>query len=881
MMFSNSEISLLHPAFCVQLTVTLLHFLWQGALFCGLAWLLARTSLDARRRYAVHLSALVAMLVCVLLTFLTLGKEAAKATPAPVAVEATLPARNAESNLAVKFEVTRTTVRKPMGIADFQPATNPPLAEETASAWTLADFSPLVAVLYGLGVVSLFGRLLFSVCSAQRLRWRATSVTDSHLIASLQKTAKRMGLRLAPKLATCTRLTAPVVVGMLRPTILVPASLLSGLTMEEVSAILTHEMAHLRRNDLIVNLFQRIAESFLFFHPCVWIVSRQLSHEREQCCDDLVLDSGCERMNYVSALLRMAEVCVPSRAGRLENAVALSASGASPSEFKRRVLRLLGEPCSTPRPSWLPIVFAFCISLVGICIGTAQAEREAAEVASVDAVPSDRWPMLGGNGHRNNVAKGENIPLSWDVEEAVNVAWSTELGNLYCGMVNSIVPVVADGRVFIGSSNPDGELPDNACLVCLEQSTGRRLWIYKSPRLANLPNGLFAGHLDWPLQGMGSVPCVNGDRLYFVSNRCELVCLDVSNGKLIWKFDMIKEFKVQPHKFTATSPLVVDGLVLTGTSIGHHTKKAPSFAAFDKQSGKLIWQDGVAEGTILDGQWASPSYGVFDGVPQAIFSGGDGWLYSFDVRDIKKGKSTQLWKFDANPKDSEWILGGRGTRNQIMAAPVIYDGLVYFAVGQQGEHGEGNGHLWCIDPKRRGDISAELIASDDDSKLGLSTEKPVKARNEVNVKPNPNSGVVWHYDKFDLDADGEIQFEEEMHRAVAAPTISEGLVFITDFSGLVHCVDARSGKLYWTHDLFAASYSTPLVVDGKVFVTDEDGEVAIFNLSKELELIDEIDIKNASYGSVVCVDNTLFVASRNQLTAVKSGGNAQADTSGN
>ncbi len=91
-----------------------------------------------------------------------------------------------------------------------------------------------------------------------------------------------------------------------------------------------------------------------------------------------------------------------------------------------------------------------------------------------------------------------------------------------------------------------------------------------------------------------------------------------------------------------------------------------------------------------------------------IFGGGDGWVYSFDPQGDGDGKPKLLWKFDANPKDSKWVLGGRGTRNNIIATPVVYDGKVYVAVGQDPEHGEGIGHLWCIDPTKRGDVSPEL-----------------------------------------------------------------------------------------------------------------------------------------------------------------------------
>jgi len=962
MMFSENVFGL-DPEFCLQLTTALLHFLWQGTLLGGLAWLLASASQSARWRYTVNLGALVLMFACVPVTFLMLGDSSFHSveTMRTDGFEiASTPILAVETPFVVDTSESQQDRSASVAVSAFEPATNTPQQTREQRGRTLADYSPIVAMVYGLGVVLLMGRLLLSVCSAQQLRWRSTVVSDSSVLAAVKKCAERMQLRVVPTVATCTRISAPVVVGFLRPTILLPASLLSGLTTEEVAAILTHEIAHLRRNDLFVNLFQRIVESFLFFHPCVWLVSRQVSREREKCCDDLVLDSGCERMSYVSALLRMAEISLPAKSlaeksnglAAMSDAAVLSATGPSPSEFKRRVLRLLGEPSATPRLSLTPIVLAIGISLIGIGIGVADAENnegdKAKKVTAVKSVSSDRWPQRGGNAHRNNVAKGENIPNSWNIDTGDNVLWSTKLGNLAPAWVSSTQAVVADGRVFVGSSNPDSDVAedDAAFLVCLDQATGKRLWMYRSERLK------IGRHQDWPQQAMGSTPCIDGDRAYFMSNRCELVCLDVTNGKPIWKYDMIGEQEVLPHSHTVTSPLVIDDLVLTGTSIGYHTKQeAPSFAAFDKMTGKLVWKDREVQGKVLDGQWSSPAYGVFDGIPQVIFSGGDGWLYSYDVRDIQLGKSNLLWKFDGNPKDSKWILGGRGTRSQVMGSPVIYDGLVYFTMGQQAEHGEGSGHLWCIDPTRRGDISSELLVDVDDSEkaanrrhgngslrvtkagyedlpiseagnlwvpnfsyvpLGMREMKEwkelrliskfTKPGDKRSPKPswgvyvydqevgadranfvalvdgkkkesgkivkNPNSGVVWHYDKSDNNDDGEIDFEEEMHRTIASPTIAEGLVFIPDFSGLVHCLDARSGKVFWTHDLFAATYSTPLVVDGKVYVADEDAKVTIFKLSKDQKVINEVHLPNASYCTVVCADDTLYVATRTQLMAV-------------
>src|SRR5262249_56001468 len=82
-----------------------------------------------------------------------------------------------------------------------------------------------------------------------------------------------------------------------------------GLTADQLSALLTHELAHIRRFDLVVNLLQRVIETLLFFHPAVWYLSRQISRERENCCDDCVLAAGWQGTVYADALLRIAGLC--------------------------------------------------------------------------------------------------------------------------------------------------------------------------------------------------------------------------------------------------------------------------------------------------------------------------------------------------------------------------------------------------------------------------------------------------------------------------------------------------------------------------------------------------------------------------------------------
>jgi outer membrane protein assembly factor BamB len=298
----------------------------------------------------------------------------------------------------------------------------------------------------------------------------------------------------------------------------------------------------------------------------------------------------------------------------------------------------------------------------------------------------------------------------------------------------------------------------------------------------------------------------------------------------------------------------------------------------DKNTAEVYWTDASPGENILHGQWSSPTYGVLGGVPQVIFAGGDGWVYSFKADRGKDGKPELLWKFDANPKTSEWILGGRGTRNNIIATPVIYDDVVYVAVGQDPEHGEGIGHLWCIDPTKRGDVSPELAFNSADPSKPIPHKRVQAVIEEEGdfVRANPNSAAIWHYSEVDQNGDGRIDFEETMHRSCGTVSIKDDVLYISDFSGLFHCLNAKTGKPNWTYDMLAAAWGSPLIVEDKVYIGDEDGDVAIFRHSADPAVAmnngepyyGEINMGNSVYSTPILAGNILYIANRTHLFAI-------------
>ena len=210
----------------------------------------------------------------------------------------------------------------------------------------------------------------------------------------------------------------------------------------------------------------------------------------------------------------------------------------------------------------------------------------------------------------------------------------------------------------------------------------------------------------------------------------------------------------------------------------------------------------------MHGQWSSPAFGIIKGVPQVIFPAGDGWLYAFDPPTGKP-----LWQFDANPKDSKYELGGKGTRSDFIGCPVVYDGKVYIGVGQDPEHMEGVGHFWCIDPAgKEGDISPDLVT--DGRKFPPKT------------KPNPNSGVVWHYGGEDKRPFAHRDYV--FSRTMSSACIVDDVVYISELAGYVNCLDEKTGKRYWVYDTKSQIWGSCYYADGKVFLGNEDGDVYVF-----------------------------------------------------
>jgi len=526
----------------------------------------------------------------------------------------------------------------------------------------------------------------------------------------------------------------------------------------------------------------------------------------------------------------------------------------------------------------MTIRYTSCLTTLCACLGSGLATHAA------------DWPQWGGTPGRNMYSPAKGLPGHFSAEKNATVKfkgdgtevdpanlkqlkWVAKLGSQSYGNAT-----VSNGRVFVGTNN---EVPrdnrhagDRSILMCFDEQSGELLWQLVVPKLAS-------GKVnDWENLGLLTSPTIEGDRVYIVTSRCEVMCLDVkglANGNdgpfkdeakyavkdvllergkpterpappiepgpkdadIIWVYNMMDDLGVFPHNASNCSVLLVGDLLYACTSNGQDwthsnipSPNAPSFVALNKHTGELAGEDDAKIGPrIYHGQWSSPSTGTVNGKQHVYFGGGDGFLYAFDNEPVKDGDTSWLkkyWWFDCNPPEYKVGKDGKPIKypaaegpSEINSTPVFYKDRVYVATGQDPEHGEGVGRLLCIDATKTGDVTS--------------------------------SALLWDY--------------KGIHRSISTVSIDPdtGLLFVGDFSGYIHCLDAETGKLYWTHDMKAHMWGSTLVADGKVYCGDEDGDLVVFEAGKEKKILSEMNLGSPIYSTPVVANGALYIASNSHL----------------
>jgi beta-lactamase regulating signal transducer with metallopeptidase domain len=321
----------LDSAAVIALGWTLIHFLWQGAIIAvagGAAMNLLRR--NAQARYVVGVLSLSLMLIAPVATFSLLSRSRPTSQSQRVGVQ------ESERGIA-------NPVPAPLNLDQPSPKTSLRAQLEPALPWILP--------LWAFGVLLLSIRLLGGWFWLRRLRHQGIKAAPAELHLTLSKLCRELKISRTVRLLKSAAVEVPMVIGWLRPIILLPVSALTALTPQQIEAVLAHELAHIRRHDFAVNLIQSLIEVLLFYHPAVWWMSNRVRQERELCCDDVAIQLCGDALSYAQALASLENLRVESSLLKL----ALAANGGP---LMNRIRRLI-QPNFSPVTRLSPLAIAF------------------------------------------------------------------------------------------------------------------------------------------------------------------------------------------------------------------------------------------------------------------------------------------------------------------------------------------------------------------------------------------------------------------------------------------------------------------------------------------------------------------------------------------
>jgi outer membrane protein assembly factor BamB/HEAT repeat protein len=412
------------------------------------------------------------------------------------------------------------------------------------------------------------------------------------------------------------------------------------------------------------------------------------------------------------------------------------------------------------------------------------------------------------------VAPTGNPPIDWDTKTGSNVVWSVELGSETFGR-----PVAVGETVYVGTDNSRQMNPacqeDCGVLMAFRAADGTFLWQDVAPRVQR-------GLREFLLPSTTSAPYVEGNRLFYVTAECQLRCLDNTSADIIWELDMCARLGVFPHEASNSDVLPMGDLLVVCTSNGQnegHTRvpspRAPSLIAVDKHTGEVAWRAIGPGEHILHGQWCSPVAATVNGRTQVFFGGGDGWLRAYDA-----ASGRELWRFDGNPKDAAWSpRPGVLSRSSIIAAPVVAQGRVFVAMGLDPSHGDGPSFLHAIDPTGHGDVT--------------------------------ESRRLWT--------------SREVGRVVGTPIVKDGLLYVGDLGGTIHCLDAATGAQVWKHQTGAAIWGCLLLAADRIYAGNIDGGMTVLRAGPRKELLAQIEMEAPLFTRPALSGDSLYLATANRL----------------
>ncbi len=500
------------------------------------------------------------------------------------------------------------------------------------------------------------------------------------------------------------------------------------------------------------------------------------------------------------------------------------------------------------------------------------------------ALRADDHAQLGSAWTRNMVSAERHLPERFDPRTGENIRWTAKLGT-----ETHSSPSISRGRVVIGTNNGEPRDPrhqgDRGVLMCLDETNGSLIW------QAVVPKRIEDIYYDWPKAGMSSTATIEGDRVYVVDNRGVVLCLDLAgmaNGNdgpfldesiyyapqatnelsqgaplaftpegrlkpdaptpnrvetgpldadIVWMFDLSSGAGIWSHDSAHSSILIRgDRLYLnTGTGVDNTHRKirrpdAPSVVVLDKKTGRLLARDREGVGPeIFHATWAPPAMAKLHGEDRIFFNAGNGRVYGFEpFQDPTDGTSAnipslrKLWEFDFDPGSPKtnvhrFTLNKSEGPSDFFGAPVFNDDRLYIAGGGDLWWGKNEAWLKCLD---------------------LSSAQPT---------------LRWSYPL--------------VRHTFSTAAVHDGLVYVSDCSQNLHCVDAETGRGLWVHALSGETWASPLVADGRVYIGTRRGWFHVLAATREKKVLFESDLGSPISATTVAANGTLYVTTMTHLFA--------------
>lgn len=330
-----------------SIALTLIHFLWQGIAVAVIlkSALMITANQHSRLRYFFSSLAMTANFLLPFITF------------------------------AVIYQPEYLIEQHSSAINDQNILGLPLLVNESSFNADILAMLPYLTVAWLSTVLCLCGKLIFQMFSVNQLPKHKSPLPYVELHARFNELVNKLNIKKTPKLIVSLTVDVPMAIGWIKPVVLLPASMITGLTPAQLDMLLLHELAHIRRHDYLVNLIQSFVEIVLFFHPAVFWVSKQMRIEREYCSDDIAVQHCGDALAYAHTLTDTASLCNKHR-----HAIPTMAMAASGGDLKQRVLRLVNHhSCTTAydKSKWL-------VSVVIVCSFLLLTSRELAQLTYLD-----------------------------------------------------------------------------------------------------------------------------------------------------------------------------------------------------------------------------------------------------------------------------------------------------------------------------------------------------------------------------------------------------------------------------------------------------------------------------------------------------------------